>query len=386
MTLLRKISVFALVGVLSLSMSGLYGCGGASQTKVLKIGVAGPETGGSAQLGQAQHRAIQLACDEINAANAAGEWKLEPYFEDDESDPTKSASATNKLIQQSNVNVVIASINSSCTLADMVVTERAGIPQITAGSTGASITEQGDKWIFRTAVNDELQANALVDYAVKTLGIKKASTLTAADSYGQSGATLLKAAAEKAGLNLVVTATYNGGDKDFKPQLLSMKEKGTEAIFLWGIYTEAALIANQARTLGINGQLFGASGMAAAKLIELGQGAVEGMLLTQSFLPDSPDAKVKDFVVAYKQKYNEDPIPHAAQAYDSVYILADAVKRANSNAPQALRDAIMNTSGLQLVTGSPKFDEKGNDVGKSVLITKIEKGKFVLVTKVISGQ
>jgi len=386
MSLLRRILVVALVGVLSLSMSGLYGCRSVSQTKVLKIGVVGPETGGSAQLGQGQHQGVQLACDEINAANAAGGWKLEPYFEDDAGDPTQSASATNKLIQQSNVNVLIASINSSCTLADMVVSQRAGIPQITAGSTGASITEQGDKWIFRTAVNDELQANALVDYAVNTLGIKKASTLTAADSYGQSGATLLKAAAEKAGLNLVVTATYNAGDKDFKPQLLDMKEKGTEAIFLWGIYTEAALIANQARTLGIIGQLFGASGMAAAKLIELGQSAVEGMLLTQSFLPDSTDAKVNAFVAAYRQKYNQDPIPHAAQAYDSVYILADAVKRANSNAPQALRDAIMNTSGLQLITGSPKFDNKGNDVGKRVLITKIEKGQFVLVTNIVSGQ
>ena len=386
MSLLRKISLVVLVGILSLSMSGLYGCKSVSQTKVLKIGVVGPETGGSAQLGQGQHQGVQLACDEINAANAAGGWKLEPYFEDDAGDPTQSASATNKLIQQSNVNVVIASINSSCTLADMVVTQRAGIPQITAGSTGASITEQGDKWIFRTAVNDELQANALVDYAVNTLGIKKASTLTASDSYGQSGATLLKAAAQKAGLNLVVTATYNAGDKDFKPQLLDMKGKGTEAIFLWGIYTEAAIIANQARTLGITGQLFGASGMAADQLIQLGQSGVEGMLLTQSFLPDSTDAKVNAFVAAYKQKYNQDPIPHAAQAYDSVYILADAVKRANSNAPQTLRDAIMNTSGLQLITGSPKFDAKGNDIGKNVLITEIKNGKFTLVKIVRSGQ
>lgn len=386
MTLLKRAWVGALVGILSLSIVGLSGCSGASQSKVLKIGVVGPETGGSAQLGQAQHRAVQLACEEINAANGAGGWKLEAFFEDDEGNPTKSASVTNKLIQETKVNVLIGAINSSCTLADMVHTERAGIPQITAGSTGASITEQGNKWIFRTAVNDELQANALVAYAMKTLGIKKASTLTAADDYGQSGAKLLKAAAEKAGLELVVTATYNGGDKDFKPQLLSMKDKNTGAIFLWGIYTEAALIAKQARVLGMDCQLFGASGMAATKLMELGEGAVEGMLLTQSFLPDSPDAKVKAFVDKYKQKYNEDPIPHAAQAYDTVYIIADAVKRANSVAPQALKEAIMNTSGLRLVTGSPKFVAKGDDVGKSVLITKIDKGKFTLVESITSSQ
>ena len=148
----------------------LAGCDQASSKKVVKIGVVGPESGSAAQLGQGQHKAAKMAVDEINAKQGPDDWKLEIYFEDDEGNPTKSASATNKLIQQSHVNVVIGAINSSATLADMVVTDRAGIPQITAGSTGASITTQGDKWILRTAVNDEFQANALIAYA-KQAGI-----------------------------------------------------------------------------------------------------------------------------------------------------------------------------------------------------------------------
>ena len=384
--LFKRKQVTALLVMLCMLVAGAFalsGCGGGtSSQKVLKIGVVGPESGGAAQLGQGQRKAVQMAVDEINAKKLAGDWKLEVFFEDDEGNPTKSASATNKLIQQSQVNVLIGAIHSSATLADMVVTARAGLPQLTAGSTGTSITEQGNKWIFRTAVNDGFQANALMKYAKDVLKIKKVATFTAADDYGQSGAKLLEAAAQREGLQLVAKPTYNNGDKDFKPQLLTIKDGGAEGIFMWGLYQDAALIGKQARQLDMKAQLFGASGMAALKLIELGGDAVQGLILTQTFLPDSPDAKVKEFVTKYKEKYKESPIPHAAQAYDTVYILADAVKKANGVKADALRDAIAKTSGLTLVTGSPKFNDKGDDIGKNLLVTVIKGNQFELIKTV----
>lgn len=376
---------FLLFVVVVFSLFAIAGCGSndsSGKEKVLRIGVVGPESGGGAQLGQGQHKAIELAVEEINEKKLAGDWKLEVFFEDDEGNPTKSANATNKLIQQSDVKVVIGAIHSSATLADMVITSRAEVPQLTAGSTGSSITEQGSKWIFRTAVNDEFQADALIKYAKDVLGINKIATFTAADDYGQSGAKLLAKAAEKYGVELVSIQVYNNGDKDFKPQLLAIKDSGAEGVFMWGLYTEAALISKQARQIGLDVQLFGASGMAAQKLIELGEDAVQGLILTQSFLPESDNEAVKYFVANYKKKYNENPIPHGAQAYDTVYIIADAVKRANSNDPKVLRDAISESAGLKLVTSEPKFNERGDDIGKYLLITKIEGNKFELITTV----
>lgn len=126
--------------------------------------------------------------------------------------------------------------------------------------------------------------------------------------------------------------------------------------------------------------------MASPKLMELGGEAVEGMILTQSFLPESDNPWVQKFVDNYKKKFGDNPIPHAAQAYDSVYILADAVKRIDTTAPAKLRDAIAGTSGLELVTGSPEFNPTGDDVGKRVLITRIEKGAFGLVEAIVIGQ
>lgn len=383
---MQKSSWKGRITVLVLLFFIAVGVGAADAAQVLKIGVVGPESGGGAQLGLGQRRAIQMAVEEINEGKLAGEWTLEVFFEDDEGNPTKSASATNKLIQQSQVNVIIGAIHSSCTLADMVVTSRAGIPQITAGSTGASITQQGNKFIFRTAANDFLQADALVKYARDEFGFKKVATFTAADDYGQSGANLLREACEKYGVELVAEPTYNNGDKDFKPQLLTIKNREAEAIFMWGLYTEAALIAQQAQQLGVNAQLSGASGMAALKLIELGGEAAQGLILTQTFLPDSDHPKVRAFVDKYRDTFNESPIPHAAQAYDTVYIIADAVRRARSNDPRKLRDAISTTEGLELVTGDPKFNDNGDDIGKRLLITKIKGNKFEMVKFVKAGE
>jgi branched-chain amino acid transport system substrate-binding protein len=352
--------------------------------KVLRIGVVGPESGGAAQLGQGQRKAAQMAVDEINANKLAGDWKLEVFFEDDEGNPTKCANVANKLIQQDKIHVMIGAINSSATLAAMVITGRAGIPHITAGSTGDSITNQGNKWIFRTAVNDEFQADALMRYAKNDRGFKKVAMFTAADDYGQSGARLLAKAAAAEGIEVVSQQTYNNGDKDFKPQLISIQNAGAEGVFMWGLYLEAALIVKQARQLGLDAQFFGASGMAAQKLIELGEEAAQGLVLTQSFLPSSDSPAVVKFVEGYNARYNETPIPHGAQAYDTVYIIADAVKRTGSTDPAKLRDALASTSGLSLVTGSPKFGEKGDDLGKNILLTIIEGDSFKLF-KTVSG-
>ena len=382
LTLAAALLCVSVLGACSNTEQGSGGEGAEGGEKVLRIGVVGPETGGSAQLGQGQHNAAQLAVNEINEGKLAGDWTLEIYFEDDEGNPTDSSSATNKLIQENGCSVIIASINSSATLADMVVTERAGVVQITAGSTGASITEQGNEWLFRTAANDSMQADALVKYAKEELGMSKIASFTASDDYGQSGAKLLKDAAAKYGVEMVSEQIYNSGDKDMKPQLMTIQESGAEGIFMWGVYTEAALIATQSRQLGMDAQLFGASGMASDQLIELSGDAGQGLILTQTFLPDADIDVIKSFTEAYTAAYGTNPIPHGAQAYDTVYIIADAVKRADSSDPAALRDAIRATDGLELVTGSPRFNDVGDDVGKRLLITKIEGDKFTLVSEI----
>jgi branched-chain amino acid transport system substrate-binding protein len=364
----------ALAGLLAVAIVAV-GCGSAPELKVLKIGVIGPESGQYTALGQAQHRAVQLAVDEINANGGAGDWQLEAVFEDDAGNPTKAASSAGKLISQAKTDLILGAVQSPATLAAMVITARAGVPQVTAGATATVVTEQGNKWLFRTALRENLEADAVVKYAKETLGLARVATLTAADEYGQSGARLLGAAAKQQGLQVVTGLTYAAGDKDYKSQLAAIRESDAQAIFLWGQPADTAIIARQIQAQRLNVQLFAPSLMASS-LIELGGAAVDGLILSQTFLPEASGPRGQEFVAKYKARYGEVPSPLAAQTYDAVHIIADAVKRADSAAPSALRDALAKTAGLTLITGEPRFDASGDDTGKYLILATIRNGKI----------
>lgn len=369
----RRLAV-ALV-ILLAAVLAAAGCGSTPEAKILKIGVIGPESGSFTALGQAQHRAARLAVDEINANGGAGGWQLEVFFEDDAGNPTKAASAAGKLISQVKTGLILGPVQNPATLAAMVITARAGVPQVTAGATGTAVTQQGNKWLFRTALREDLEADAVVKYAKETLGLARVATLTADDEYGQGGARLLGAAAKQQGLQVVAGHIYAAGDKDYKTQLTAIKESDAQAIFLWGQPADTALIAKQASAMRLGVQLFAPSLMATS-LIELGGGAVNGLILSQTFLAEAPGPRGQEFIAKYKARYGEAPGPLAAQTYDAVHIIADAVKRADSAAPAPLRDALAKTAGLTLVTGEPRFDASGDDTGKYLILATIKNGKL----------
>lgn len=372
----RRLAVLLAALLAAGLLAAAAGCGDAPRDKVLRIGVIGPETGPFAPLGLGQRRAAQLAVDEINAAGGAGGWRLEASFEDDAGNPARAASAAGKLINQAKADLLLGAVQSPATLAVMVVAARAGVPQVTAGATGPAVTEQGNKWLFRTALRENREADAIVKYAKETLGLTRVATLTATDEYGDGGVGLLAAAAKREGLQVVAGLTYVGGDKDFASQLAAIKASGAQAIFLWGLPADTARIARQIRALRLNVRLF-APAIMAASLCELGGDAVQGLVLPQTFLAAAPGARGQEFAAKYKTRYGKDPDPVAAQAYDAVYIIADAVGRAGSSAPAALRDALAATSGPVRVTGKPKFDASGDDTGKYLILATIKGGKIV---------
>lgn len=342
------------------------------------IGVVGCETG-MPQLGLAQRRAVQMAVDEINAAGGLlGGRKLRAIFEDDEMSPTKGTNAVNKLIFEDKAVAIIGALNSSVSLAMRPVVEQAKIPQLTI-ATGSSVTSPDYKYLFMTALSDLNQAKALMNVATDQLKLTKLAFLTASDDYGESGRKLLEQAAQAKGVTIVAQEKHNSGDKDFKTQLLKIQSAGAEGVFLWAGYADGALIVRQARELGMTAQFFAGSGMVATQLIELSGPAGEGFMLTQAFWPNPDNPKIQAFLDRWQKLYNEQPIPHGVQAYDTVYILADAIKRADSSDPTKIRDAIAATKDLELITGKFSFDSSNVIVGKTVNVITIRNGKFELV-------
>lgn len=366
-----KLSILLVVLIL---LSLLSGCAG-KESESLRLGLVSPLTGSGAAYGATQENAVKLAVNEINSNGGInGKIIIELISEDDENTPAKSVTVTQKLVNQNDIHVMIGALASTSTLADMQVTEKAGVPQIAPSSTALSITQQGNEWIFRNAASDILQTSQLFEYAINNFDMKKCAILNEVTDYGNGGMNLLKELANKNNIEIVAAESYNVGDKDFSVQLTKIKAADPDVIFIWGYYTEGSLIANQAKQVGLNVQMMGGTGFASPKFVELGADNVNGFIFSTPFITANEDPIVKKFVDAYRKAYNSEPDMNASQAYDAVYIMAEAVKKSESLDRTEIRDALRETN-YQGVSGLTSFDETG-EVIKNILLVEIRDSKY----------
>lgn len=368
---------FVIAVILMIGIMVLTGCSSAEKEE-LRLGLVSPLTGSGAAYGETQQNAVLLAVKEINdEGGIGGNIPVVLFSEDDEGTPSKSVTVTQKLINQDDIHVMIGALHSTCTIADMKVTEKAGIPQVAPSSTSLSITEQGNQWIFRNAASDRLQTAQLFEYATKELNLKKPAILYEASDYGTGGFNLLKAVAEEQGVEVVAVESFNTGDKDFSVQLTKIKNLDADVLFVWGYYSEGALIARQAEQMGLNIQMMGGTGFASPKFIELGGESTNDFIFSTPFIPSNPDPKVQEFVKKYEEAYGSIPDMNASQAYDATYIIKEAVERAGLDS-EKIRDEIRATDKYPGVSGTTSFDENG-EVIKNILIVKIENGAYEIL-------
>lgn len=371
--------------LLIVSMTLFFGVNCYGTSKTLYIGVVNPLTGGAAAYGWRVLNAIKIAVDEINSDGGidlnGDKVKIEIISEDNEGNPSVSVAAMNKLVYKDKVSVVISGPITSVTMADMQVTRKAKIPQLSAGAAGVQLCNQGNEYIFRVTGSDLNFTSALVRYAADNFNFKKIGILCEQGDWGEGGADLIAFNAEKLGIEVVAREVFQKGDKDFKAQLSRIKSKGIEALFNWGLYSEAARIAIQMKEMGWNIPLFGGSGYSNDRLIELAGKSVEGAIFITSFIPVDKRPEVQEFVKKYKGRFDETPDLNSGHAYDCVYIIAEAVKTAKSLEPKKLRDAIAATKNFPGISGELTFDENG-DCLKETLICKIVDGEFVVVDRV----
>lgn len=347
-----------------------------------KIGVIGSLSGGSAAYGLSQRQGVELAADEIGTIKGVG--KLEFIFEDDEGKPDVSATVTQKLINRDKVQAIIGAVHSSCTLADMPFTQKGQIPHVAVIPTSYAITSSGHEWIVRVAFPDSVQAPRLIDFANKQLGYNSFAVLHDADDYGRLGADLIEKAVKEEKLTLTFRESFNRKDKDFVPQLLKIKNSGAQALLIWGMYEEGALIAKQAKEQGLNAQLMGGTGVAHERLIELAGPSIEGAIFTLPFLATNPDPKTTEFVNKFEAKFGVKPNNYAAQAYDGTHVLAKAIEKAAAGWNKSMsdvekrttiRDALRQTS-YDGVLGKIAFDKTG-EVSMTLNLATIKNGKYV---------
>ncbi len=186
----------------------------------------------------------------------------------------------------------------------------------------------------------------------------------------------------KQGGKIVSTTYIQTGDQDFSAQLSAVQSTKPDIIYAPNYYTEDALMAKQARDLGINQPILTGDGAQADALIEIGGASVENMYFTAHFHKQAASTdRAKEYIKRYEEKYKKDADAFGALGADAYFLLVDAIKRAGSTDGTKVRDALAATKDFKGVSGTLTMGENGNPI-KSMVINKVENGKFVYVTTI----
>jgi branched-chain amino acid transport system substrate-binding protein len=317
----------------------------------IKIGVSGPFTAGSAPMGVSMRDGVKLAAAEINAKGGILGRQIQLIERDDEGAPPRGVQVAQELINKEHVVATVGFINTGVALASQRFYQEAKIPVMNNVATGSVITQQFAKepenYIFRNSANDQIQSGMIVEEALTRRKFKKVAILADSTNYGQLGREDLEKALEKKGIKAVAVEKYNIKDVDMTAQLLKAKQAGAEVVLTYGIGPELAQIANGMEKLGWKVPLIGSWTLAMGNFIDNAGKNGDGTRMPQTFIQDASTPKRKAFIDAYIKAYkpNGDRMPSgvsAAQGYDSIYLLAAAIKQAGSTDGPKVLHALEN--------------------------------------------
>jgi len=367
---MRKTALLLLLAGLELSCGGERNPSGQG----IELGFFGALTGPQATFALSGRNGARLAIDEINAAGGVLGKKLSLLAEDDRNEPSEAASAVSKLITRNHVVALIGENASSRSLAAAPIAQSYGVPMVSPSSTNVEVTKKGD-YIFRVCFIDPYQGKALALFARQNLKANTAAILIDSKSdYSVGLAAAFDNSFTAAGGKVVSQVKYAEGDSDFSAQLTTLSALKPDVLFVPGYYTDAGLIARQARGLGLQAVLLGADGWDSPKLAEIGGAAVEGSYFSNHYSVDDPSPAVRKFVDAYKKAYGAEPDSIAALSYDAARLVADAIRRAGSTEGKRVRDALASTKDFPGVTGNITMDADRNPV-KLPVILKVVNGR-----------
>ncbi|MBA2525693.1 MAG: ABC transporter substrate-binding protein [Pyrinomonadaceae bacterium] len=343
----------------------------------IKIGYFGDLSGPTFNFGLSAKNGAIMAAEEINQAGGINGRKIDIVIEDDEGSPELAATVVNKLTRQDKVVALIAGGASGSSLAAGPNAQSAKVPMISPSSTNPAVTQIGD-YIFRACFIDPFQGEVMAKFSYNSLQAKSAAIMLDFNSpYSRDLTEFFELSFTKLGGRVVSKQSYTQGDSDFKGQLSSMSDARPDVIYVPGYYGDIAVIAKQARQLGMTQPLLGGDGWDAPELWQLAGDSINGSYISNHYSADDPSPAIQKFVHDYKLHWgNLTPDAHAALAYDAMRFLAEAIQRAGTTEGDKLRDALARTRNFQGVTGIISMVSERNAV-KPAVILKLQDGRYI---------
>jgi branched-chain amino acid transport system substrate-binding protein len=376
----RLLPVATLCGALALSA--------AAQAADIKLGAAEALSGPAGQYGQSIKNGFDLAVGEINAAGGVKGDKIALQVEDEQGKKEQAIDVFKKLIFQDKVLMVFGPTLSNSAQAADPIAQAAKIVAFGTSNTADGITSIGDH-VFRNSVTEAEVLPETLRVAAKHANVKKVAVLYGNDDvFTKSGYDAFKKALEDLKIPVTTTETFAKGDVDFKAQLTKIKASNPDAIVLSALIAEGAPIMVQARQLGIALPFIGGNGMNSVKVFDLAKDKSDNLWVGSPWALGSQTKENQHFVVAYTQKYKSAPDQFAAQAYDAMFVVAQALGKikltGNLEADRkALRDALPAVTWTG-ATGPFKFrqvkDKSGKPAGydaeQAAIVSVTQAGKY----------
>jgi branched-chain amino acid transport system substrate-binding protein len=352
----------------------------------IKIGALFSVSGPASFLGEPERNTAQMMVDEINKAGGIKGRKLELIVYDTQADATKAKMGVNKLIKDDKVVAIIGPSTTGESIAVIDDVEKAQIPLISCAA-GIKITDPVKKWVFKTAQNDVLAVSRIYTY-MKEQKISKVAIITVSDGFGASGREQLKLKADEFGMQIISDETYGPKDVDMTAQLTKIRGSEAQAIICWGTNPGPAVVARNAKQLGIKVPLFMSHGVSSKRFIELAEDGAEGIILPSGRvivadqLPnnDSQKKALLSYVNNYRKHFNVEGDHFGGHAWDAIMLLKSAIERSGST-PAAIRNQLEKTKKFAGIGGIFNYSEQDHAglTKEAFVLVQIKQGDWKLI-------
>ena len=355
----------------------------------IKIGVIYNVTGAQASIDAPSYNGAKLAEKEVNAAGGVLGRQVQIVFYDGKSDATVIGNSATQLAETDKVVAMMGSSDSDMTLAGAPIAAKAGIVFVTSGATSPKLPQQVPDWLFLACFGDNVQAAAGAEYMFKTLGLKTAYLLyDQGTEYTKVLSAYFKVRFAELGGQIVLEDVFQAGDKDYSAQITKLKGNATQPDFLYigSGPDDVGTIVKQFRDSGIETPIMGGDGYDTPLLVQIaGAGSRNVYFTTHSLMDKNVGSdSVKKFMAAYEAEYKTPPeVAFAGLGYDAFKLIVDAIKRAGSTDPKAIRDSLVTTKDLPGVTGTLSFVGGSRVPQKAVSVILVVDQKLTLAAEVV---
>ncbi len=353
-----------------------------AQAKEIRIGLITPLSGDVKTFGESVRNSFLIAVEEANARGGVAGMKITYVVQDDKNDPTEAANVANLLVNQQRVKAIVGSVTSKTTIPVSDIIQSARIPTISPTATNPKVTVADGKrkdYMFRACFIDPFQGTVMAKFSRETLKGKSAAVLfDASNDYSKGIAEIFRDTFRKQGGKVAAFESYGKDDVDFSALLTKVKASGADVLFLPDYYNKVGLIAKQVRERGLDVRLVGPDGWDSPDLVRIAGSAIEGGYFSNHYSPDDRRPEVVAWVKKYRERHGQVPDALGTLAYDATNLLLEAIRKAGSDDPKKIRDALASIRDFKAVSGKSTMGKDG-DMIKSAAILKIEGGgqKFV---------